>query len=195
MELEAICHMVKFVERVSKQARHTNHDLFIFSSSQSTLKALAKPHHQTGQRLLEETIDAVQSLKRMGYQVSFHWIPSYSDALGNKAAHQQAIEATDKGFILPESETFRTSFPQDRIKTMEKWRKLLSKITTGKFTKAIDEALLQGHTRRLYNNLSQKEAAILAQLRTGQCISLRILHVWTTGNSKALSYRMLEVET
>ena len=71
-ELEAICHMVKFVERASKQARHTKHELFIFSSSQSTLKALAKPRQQTGQRLLKETIDAVRSLERRGHQVSFH---------------------------------------------------------------------------------------------------------------------------
>src|SRR3954464_7876139 len=79
------------------------------------------------------------------------------------------MEATREGIIPPECETPKAAFPEDRRGTTQKWRERLTKVSTGQFTKAIDKALPQGHTKRLYNNLSQKEAAILAQLRTGRC--------------------------
>ena len=151
------------------QSRHNNHNFLIYSDCQSTLRALASPRRQTGQRLLVETIKAVQSLEEMGHHVSFHWVPGHSGVLGNEAAHRQAMEATREGIVPPEGDISRAAFPEDRAKTTQKWRELLTKTTTGQFTKLIDKALPQGHTRRLYDKLSQKEAAILAQLRTGRC--------------------------
>jgi len=42
---------------------------------------------------------------------------------------------------------------------------LLEKV--GRYSKRIDTALPGKHTRLLYDHLSQKEAGVLAQLRTG----------------------------
>jgi hypothetical protein len=76
--------------------------------------------------------------------------------------------ATREGIDPPENETSRAAFRENRAMTTQKWRQLLTKATTGKFTKTIDKALPQGHTRKLYDKLPREEAAILTQLRTGR---------------------------
>ena len=41
--------------------------------------------------------------------------------------------------------------------------------TGGKYTRQINQALPQRHTRMLYNRINKQKAAILCQLQTGKC--------------------------
>ena len=64
--------------------------------------------------------------------------------------------------------------------------------TVGKFLKRIDKALPGKHTRKLYDNLSRIDAAILAQLRTGICRLNAYLHKITAAESNACECGLLE---
>jgi hypothetical protein len=79
------------------------------------------------------------------------------------------MEATKKNDTPPEIEVSRAAFPKNTEEKKQKWKQLFTKATTGQFTKAIDKALPQRHAKYLYDKLAQKEAAALAQLRTGRC--------------------------
>ena len=67
--------------------------------------------------------------------------------------------------------TPQMQLPRIRSTTLSVARKygIVSKIldNVGRYSRAIDTALLGKHTRQLYDRLSRKEASTLAQLRTG----------------------------
>jgi hypothetical protein len=62
----------------------------------------------------------------------------------------------------------RASVPQAQSDYQKRWREALHATATGQFTKEIDKALPQKHTKALYDHLSREEAVILAQLRTNK---------------------------
>jgi hypothetical protein len=51
------------------------------------------------------------------------------------------------------------------VRAAQKERRTLPEV--GRYTREIDTALLGRHTRTFYDNLKQREAIVLAQLRTG----------------------------
>lgn len=108
----------------------------------------------------------LKAKKGKGNTVTVTWVPVSSEHELLKLAQDEARDATREG-AFPAAK-----FPRARSTTLGIARakqRVDNKIPTnvGDFTKRIDGALPGNHTRRLYDQLTWKEANVLAQLRTG----------------------------
>jgi hypothetical protein len=85
--------------------------------------------------------------------------------LGQKAK-QLAQRATDEGRVIRERPRLTRSVV---LRTQERLRRATEQVpaTVGESVRRIDTAWPGNHTRRMYDDLSKRQASILAQLRTG----------------------------
>lgn len=152
------------------------HDIYpkttvtVFTDSQSALRALAKARQQSGQALLRDIVIKLEQLsRRWAPRVQFQWFPGHHGVHGNEQAHTLAQQAREQILMVSttvklKSVTLRESQRGDEGKQA---RFLASK--HGKYTKTLDRALPNRHTKRLYDSLTYDEARIVSQLRTGKC--------------------------
>ncbi|KAM5528512.1 reverse transcriptase [Fusarium oxysporum f. sp. phaseoli] len=120
-------------------------ELTVLSSSQSALKAIARPRQQSGQVAIRQIYEHVERLRKGNNRVKLIWVPSRDDDLVIcREAKRQAQRAT-------RAECTQRRLP-DRV---------------GGHSKRIDRALPGKHTKVLYDSLKRREADVLAQLRTG----------------------------
>jgi len=82
--------------------------------------------------------------------------------LANRAAAARIFPGSTRALC-------RADFQRDQRVGEKWWRELLYSTPRGQFTKELDKALPQRHTRALYGNRTKEDAAILAQLRTNKC--------------------------
>ena len=94
------------------------------------------------------------------------WLPTDEDEELWTCAKEKAKEATRQG-TKPQIPLPRVRSTTLNVARAERGttRSLPEKI--GKLSKKVDIALPGKHTRKLYGQLTQKEASVLAQLRTG----------------------------
>ena len=105
-------------------------------------------------------------LRRNGNQFNIRWIPTSEDNKLLGLAKEQARAATQKDAAAQEQ------VPRMKSTTLNIARKRAGPSNgllenTGRHAKRVDAALPGKHTRQLYDQLSWKEASVLAQLRTG----------------------------
>lgn len=173
MELAAIHQAVTMIyglctpNWLTTMVGHRTTSLRIFTDSQSTLKVLRKPRRQSGQYLIREILRQSQELlSRGGPGITFHWVLGNTNVQGNEIAHKAAKVATETGAgPQPGAKLLKTAAMQ--LAKKQPVTDYFHISPTGRFTKELDRALPAHHTRKLYDKCPRREAAILAQLRTG----------------------------
>ncbi|RYP73404.1 hypothetical protein DL771_003672 [Monosporascus sp. 5C6A] len=98
--------------------------------------------------------------------VTVMWIPSDDENELKKIAKEKAQEATRPGSVPQEQPPGMKSTMLNAARSTRGTTSGLPE-KVGKHSKRVDIALSGKHTRRLYDELSWKEASVLAQLRTG----------------------------
>jgi ribonuclease HI len=140
-------------------------NIALISRNKAAVLSLGRPRQQSGQEYISRFYRAARALKRDGNTVSVLWLPASEECELAKLAKQNAKNSTRS------SATPQTQLPRMKSTTLNIARKTLTTTKapekTGKYSKTLDSALPGKHTRRLYDKLSRKEAAVLAQLRTG----------------------------
>lgn len=142
-------------------------ELTVLSSSQSSLKAIARPRQQSGQVTIRQIYEHVERMRKGNNRVKMMWVPSRDDDLTmGREAKRQAQRATRAECtlqVLPyQARSTRTRLVAARLRRQ---RRLPDKV--GGYSKRIDRALPGKHTKALYDSLKRREADVLSQLRTG----------------------------
>ncbi|KAF4336646.1 reverse transcriptase [Fusarium beomiforme] len=159
-ELAAIAHGLNCLPEMKYRV------VVILTSNRSAAQAIENPRQQSGQSHIRRIYDAIGKLREDGNRVNLIWLPSGGELKIQKIAKMSARHATEpyatprKGAIKAKT-TILSGIRTGRRNE----RKLPDGV--GRHSKKVDLALPGKHTRLLYNQLSWKEASVLAQLRTG----------------------------
>ena len=65
----------------------------IYVDNQAAIQAAADPRRQSGQYLLKEVVQGINTLQEAGIQVEIHWIPAHMRVPGNKEVDRAVKEA------------------------------------------------------------------------------------------------------
>ncbi|RKK10846.1 hypothetical protein BFJ65_g14842 [Fusarium oxysporum f. sp. cepae] len=142
-------------------------ELTVLSSSQSSLKAIARPQQQSGQTSIRQIYEHIERLGKGNNRVKMIWVPSRDDDLSmSREAKRQAKKATRAG-CTPQSLPYQARSTRLRlvVSQLHQQRKLPNNV--GNYSKRIDRALPGKHTQALYDICKRREAGVLSQLRTG----------------------------
>ncbi|OBS16136.1 hypothetical protein FPOA_13206 [Fusarium poae] len=132
----------------------------------------SNPRQQSGQGHIREIYDAIEKL-RDGNRVNLIWLPPDSELKIQKTAKVSARCATEpymtpqRGFAKAKATILNRTRADLRME-----KKLLDGV--GRHSRKVDSALPGKHTRLLYDQLSWKEASVLAQLRTGMAWNVAV---------------------
>lgn len=123
-----------------------------------------------------ETLDKIQ--RRTAPVVELRWVPAHVGVPGNERANKLALQATEPDRAVPHSGVRLKSVALADVKRAisRACAEELDSIKEGRFTRALDRALPQNHTRKLYDKLKVAEAAVIAQLRTSRSRLNESLH-------------------
>jgi hypothetical protein len=108
----------------------------------------------------------VRALRRGGNTLKVLWLPSSEENELLKFAKEKAKAATQQG-ATPQMQLSNMRSTTLRIARAQRGTTKTLPENVGRYSKRIDTALPGRHTRQLYDRLTRKEAAVLAQLRTG----------------------------
>ncbi|KZL63631.1 reverse transcriptase [Colletotrichum tofieldiae] len=161
-ELVALAEAVKSLpERLDYRAIH------VFTRNKAAVLVMRNPRQQSGQREIRQLYASVQDLQRRGNRVAFFWLPSAIESDLSRAAKTAAKESTqaDKTPQKRPARAYSTALRLALQSLRQTYGALPDNVRA--YSKKIDIALPGNHTRKLYDELSWKEARILAQLRTG----------------------------
>ncbi|KAI8402318.1 hypothetical protein FOFC_17625 [Fusarium oxysporum] len=138
----------------------------ILTSNRSAAQAIGNPRQQSGQSHIRRIYDAVGKLREDRNRVNLIWLPSGGELRIQKIAKMSARHATEP-YVTPQKGAIKTktTILSGTRAGLRNERKLPDGV--GRHSKKVDLALPGKHTRLLYNQLSWKEASVLAQLRTG----------------------------
>ncbi|EAQ90175.1 hypothetical protein CHGG_06794 [Chaetomium globosum CBS 148.51] len=143
--------------------------------NKAAVLAIRHARRQSGQRHICQIYQSIRELRRNGNTVSIRWFPAREENKLWEIAKGNAKHATRQG-AAPE-----VQMPRMRSTTLNVARSkrdssnhLPDKV--GAHSKRVDAALPGKHTQLLYDHLSHKEAAKLAQLRTGMARLNGYLH-------------------
>jgi hypothetical protein len=157
--------VVNAVYSGSLSAQVQSQVIHMFTNNRTVLATLRNATRRSGQWMISGIVKHVRRLKESHYRVVFAWAPvSPIFELGQKAK-QSAQLSTDEGCVVRDRPRLTRSMVQ---KTQERLRQATEQVpaTVGKSIRRIDAAWPGNHTRRIYDDLSKRQASILAQLRT-----------------------------
>ncbi|RKK21135.1 hypothetical protein BFJ66_g17708, partial [Fusarium oxysporum f. sp. cepae] len=140
--------------------------IVIVTSNKSAAQAIGNPRQQSGQGHIREIYDAIEKLRGDGNRVNLIWLPRDSELKIQKTAKMSARYATEP-YMTPQRgfAKAKTTILNRTRADLQMERKLPDGV--GRHSRKVDSALPGKHTRLLYDQLSWKEASVLAQLRTG----------------------------
>ena len=150
-------------------------NIALLTSNKAAVLTLRQPRQQSGQEHVRHIYEYARTLRKNGNMMAIMWNPPSEENEVLKLAKEKAREATQRG-ATPQTQTPRmksTTLNVARFKLGTN-KSLPEKV--GKHSKRVDAALPGKHTRRLYDQLSRKEASVLAQLRTGMARLNAYLH-------------------
>lgn len=159
-ELAAMAHALQ------QLPRRKYHSITLWTRNKAAVLTLRNPRQQSGQEQICTIYKSINELKRKCNKITVVWLPTDEDEELWTCAKEKAKEATrqDKEPQTPLPRVRSTTLNVARAKRGTA-RSLPEKV--GKLSKKVDTALPGKHTRKLYDQLTQKEASVLAQLRTG----------------------------
>ena len=166
--------------RVRGQVTH------VFTNNRTVLVTLRNANRRSGQWIISGILKHVRRLKESHNRVIFAWAPvSPIFELGQKAK-QLAQRSTDEERVVRDRPRLTRSMVQ---RTQERLRRATEQVpaTVGESVRRIDTAWPGNHTQRMYDELSKRQASILAQLRTGMTPLNGYLH-----NIKAVESNLCE---
>ena len=184
-ELEAIRLALHEVALSPPEAVSNRAPIYIFSDSQSALKAIANPFRQSGQCVLRHILHLIAVISLCGRMISFHWVPSHSGIELNEAADSKAKELTRADAAEPPISAFsaKTTIYRRAICNLSHPTRADPKV--GRFTKSVDRASPGNHIKALYDSLPASDIPILSRLRTGHCPLNGFLHSIDRADSEA----------
>lgn len=143
-----------------------DYKITLLTSNKAAALTIRNPRQQSGQEFVCQMYKVMSRLRRNGNQFNIRWIPTSEDDKLLGLAKEQARAATQKDAAA------REQVPRMKSTTLNIARKRAGPSNglpenTGRHAKRVDAALPGKHTRQLYDQLSWKEASVLAQLRTG----------------------------
>jgi len=150
-------------------------EITIISSNQGVLQAISHLQQQSGQATIRQIYSTIKILRQKGNHISGLWVPTGKEVELITYAKTAARQATGENGQLQEQIYQARSTTMSRAKSELRQDRQLPKYI-GKYSKQIDTALPDKHTQTLYNGLKQKEATVLAQLRTGMARLNGYLH-------------------
>jgi hypothetical protein len=147
-------------------------EVIIYSSGQTALRSILKPYLQSGQAAIQEVISRLTTLRQEDIKITIQWLPASNEEEGAQLAKAAASYATREGWTInpprwAKTQLKSTTWRLARESLQQARIKQFNQSTGGKYTKALDSALPEKHTRILYDQLSRIQAATLVQLRTG----------------------------
>ncbi|KJZ68825.1 hypothetical protein HIM_11785 [Hirsutella minnesotensis 3608] len=147
----------------------------IVTSNLSVLQVIARPRQQSGQRTTREIYECVETLRRRGCSVALRWVPAHEDFTMSPLAKAAAKRATrDECVAEPAAFIARSTTLRLLLNGQRQINEIPERV--GKWSGKNDKALPVRHNRKLYNELTKKEARVLAQLRTGKSRLNNYLH-------------------
>jgi ribonuclease HI len=168
-ELAAMAHALSLLP----QLRFRN--IVLQTSNKAAVLSLRQPRQQSGQVYIHGIYDSIRRLRKDGNTVTVLWTPSDDENELKKIAKEKAQEATRPGSVPPAQPPGMKSTMLTAARSKRGTTSGLPD-NVGKHSKRVDMALPGKHTRRLYDELSWKEASVLAQLRTGMARLNGYLH-------------------
>lgn len=138
----------------------------VFTNNRTVLVTLRASPRRTRQWIIGGILKHIDFLKGFGIRVVFAWAPVSSVFELGQRAKQLAKRSTDEGRVA-------SGRPRLTKRIVLKCQQLLVQAmvqmprTVGDAVRKIDAGWPGSHTRRMYDELSKRQASVLAQLRTG----------------------------
>ncbi|KAM9874690.1 hypothetical protein VDGL01_11247 [Verticillium dahliae] len=148
----------------------------ILSNNKAAMQAAGQPRQQSGQENLRQLYGIVDQLESRHNKVSLVWVPLGNDLEIISAAKRAACGSTNVGQKARRQPLRAASTSLNRVKRQRRSANCRLPDDVGKHAKKVDSALPGKHTRQLYDDLTWKEASVLAQLRTGMARLNGYLH-------------------
>ena len=159
-ELAAMAHALEHLPR------RKYHSITLLTRNKAAVLTLRNPRQQSGQEHIRSIYESINKLKRKCNVITAVWLSTGENEELWTCAKEKAKEATRQGTV-PQKPLPRARSTTLNVARAERGptRSLPEKV--GKLSKRVDIALPGKHTRKLYDQLTAKEASVLAQLRTG----------------------------
>lgn len=154
-ELEAIAHGLNCLPEIKHRA------VMILTSNRSAAQAIRNPLQQSGQGHIRRIYNTIGKFREDGNRVNLIWLPSGGELKIQKIAKISAHHTTEP-YATPRKGAIKAKTTiLSGIKTdMRNERKLPDGVS--RHSKKVDRALPGKHSHLLYNQVSWKEASILA---------------------------------
>ena len=158
------------------QTRATKYkNCVVYADSQSAIKATTNPGRQSGQEIIRDVLDTIETLQQEypNIIISIIWIPGHMDIYGNEMADTAAKKAA--------SERLGTRFKNNALKSSRnmtikrasqtewatRWQN--DKENARQLRRITKKRMVQSGLK-IYNNITTRtEMATTARLRTGHC--------------------------
>ena len=157
----------------------------IYTDSQTAIKAIERPQRQSGQSIIKDLLNCIDEIveEHTQAQIEIVWIPGHSDIQGNERVDTEAKKAAADSTVtqLPRRRPLKSARVRSiKASAKEQWRKIWNEgTTTAKKLRRITKMQRKGNKigPKLYNEIAnRKDAATIAQLRTGHCGLNQYLH-------------------
>jgi ribonuclease HI len=138
----------------------------LLTSNKAAGLTLRNPRQQSGQEHICQIYKLTQRLRRHENRMDIRWVPTSEHNQLLSLAKEQARAATQED-ATPQAQVHRMKSTTLNIARSQAVTSKGLPENIGRHSKRVDAALPGKHTRQLYDQLSWKEASVLAQLRTG----------------------------
>ena len=153
--------MARALEHLPRRKHHSN---TLLTRDKAAVLTLSNPRQQSGQEHLRSIYESINKLKRKCNVITAVWLSTGENEELWTCAKEKAKEATRQ---VPQKPLPRARSMTLNVARAERGptRSLPEKV--GKLCKRVDIALPGKHTRKLYDQLTAKEASVLAQDKDG----------------------------
>ena len=167
-------------------ARVHGHTVRVFPNNRTVLITLRVSPKRTRQWIIGGILKHVELLKGFAIRVVFAWAPVSSIFELGQRAKQLAQRSTDEGRVASDRPRLTKRIV---LKAQQRLAQATAQMPTtfGEAVRRIDAAWPGRHTRRMYDELSKRQASVLAQVRTGMTPLNGYLH-----NIKAVESNLCE---
>ncbi|KAM3066458.1 hypothetical protein ACMFMG_012228 [Clarireedia jacksonii] len=161
-----VAELAAMARALQQLPRRKYHSITLWTRNKAAVLTLRNPRQQSGQEQICSIYESINKLKRKCNTITVVWLPKGEDEELWTCAKEKAKEATRQG-TGPQAPLPRIRSTTLNVARAERGTTTCLPEKVGKLSKKVDIALPGKHTQKLYDQLTQKEASVLAQLRTG----------------------------